>query len=150
MATATPPASRGPGPAQVRQTQIFIDGQWVPARSGRTFATVNPANEEPIADVAEGDAADIDAAVKAARAAFDEGPWPRMDARERGRLMHRLCDLIEAEIDDLAALESLDNGKPLADARTIDIPITTSGSVTGKSFPPCSTLLRNSHRLRTF
>ena len=123
MATATPPAHRPSGPAQIRQSQLFIDGQWVPARSGRTFATVNPATEEPIADVAEGDAADIDAAVKAARAAFDDGPWPRLDARERGRLMHRLCDLIEAEIDDLAALESLDNGKPLADARTIDIPL---------------------------
>jgi aldehyde dehydrogenase (NAD+) len=122
MAIATP-AIRASGPAQVRQTQLFIDGQWVPARSGRTFATVNPSTEEPIADVAEGDAADIDAAVKAARAAFDEGPWPRMDARERGRLMHRLCDLIEAEIDELAALESLDNGKPLADSRAIDIPL---------------------------
>ena len=123
MATATPPAHRPSGPARIRQSQLFIAGQWVPARSGRTFATVNPATEEPIADVAEGDAADIDAAVKAARAAFDEGPWPRLDARERGRLMHRLCDLIEAEIDDLAALESLDNGKPVADARAIDIPL---------------------------
>ena len=123
MATATPPAHRPSGPAQIRQSQLFIAGQWVPARSGRTFATVNPATEEPIADVAEGDAADIDAAVKAARAAFDDGPWPRLDARERGRLMHRLCDLIEAEIDDLAALESLDNGKPVADARAIDIPL---------------------------
>ena len=70
MATATPPAHRPSGPARIRQSQLFIDGQWVPARSGRTFATVNPATEEPIADVAEGDAADIDAAVKAARAAL--------------------------------------------------------------------------------
>ena len=124
MATAIPAGSaRISGSAQVRQTQVFIDGQWVPARSGRTFATVNPATEEIIAEVAEGDAADIDAAVKAARAAFDVGPWPRMDARQRGRLMHRLADLIEAEIDDLAALESLDNGKPFADSRTIDIPL---------------------------
>ena len=123
MATAIPPASRPAPAAAVRQTQLFIDGQWVPAKSGRTFATVDPATEDPIAHVAEGDAADVDAAVRAARKAFDEGPWPRMNARERGRLMHRLCDLIEAEIDDLATLESLDNGKPWADSRKIDIPL---------------------------
>ena len=123
MATAVPPASRPAPAAAVRQTQLFIDGQWVPAKSGRTFATVDPATEETIAHVAEGDAADVDAAVRAARKAFDEGPWPRMNARDRGRLMHRLCDLIEAEIDELAALESLDNGKPWADSRKIDIPL---------------------------
>jgi len=117
--TATP---RRPAAPTVRQTQLFIDGQWTPAKSGRTFATLNPATEEVIAQVAEGDAADVDAAVRAARKAFDEGPWPRMNARERGRLMHRLADLIEAEIDELAALESLDNGKPVRDARTGDIP----------------------------
>ena len=110
-----------PVPPQIRQTQLFMNGQWIPARSGRTFATVNPATEEVIAQVAEADAADVEAAVRAARDAFDHGPWSRMDARERGRLMLRLCDLIEAEIDELAALESLDNGKPVKDARTIDI-----------------------------
>jgi len=108
---------------QIRQTQLFIDGQWRPAQSGRTFATIDPATEEVIAQVAEGDAADVDAAVTAARRAFDEGPWPRMNARDRGRLMHALCDLIEAEIDELAALESLDNGKPVSDARAGDIPL---------------------------
>ena len=123
MATAVPPSARPAPAACVRQTQLFIDGRWVPARSGRTFATIDPATEETIADVAEGDAADVDAAVRAARKAFDEGPWPRMNARERGRLMHRLCDLVEAEIDELAALESLDNGKPFADSRKIDIPL---------------------------
>ena len=121
MATVT--AHARPAPPQIRQTQLFINGQWVPARSGRTFATVNPATEEVIAQVAEADAADVEAAVRAARDAFDHGPWPRMDARERGRLMLRLCELIEAEIDELAALESLDNGKPVKDARTIDIPL---------------------------
>ena len=109
--------------AAIRQTQCFIGGQWVPAKSGRTFETINPATEEVIAQVAEGDAADVDAAVRAARDAFDEGLWPRMDARDRGRLMHRLCDLIEEEIDELAALESLDNGKPLKDARHVDLPL---------------------------
>jgi aldehyde dehydrogenase (NAD+) len=121
MATTVEP--RRAARPQIRQTQLFIDGQWRPARSGRTFATIDPATEQVIAQVAEGDAADVDDAVRAARAAFDEGPWPRLDARERGRLMHRLCDLIEAEIDELAALESLDNGKPVSDARSGDIPL---------------------------
>ncbi len=123
MATAVPPQAPRPPKPRISQTQLFIDGQWTPARSGKTFTTVDPATEEAIADVAEGDAADVDAAVRAARRAFDEGPWPRMNARQRGRLMLRLCDLIEAEIDELAALESLDNGKPYADARNIDIPL---------------------------
>jgi aldehyde dehydrogenase (NAD+) len=121
MATVTAP--RRAAAPQIRQTQLFIDGQWVPAKSGKTFETINPATEEVIAQVAEGDAADVELAVRAARKAFDEGPWPRMDARERGRIMMRLCDLIEAEIDELAALESLDNGKPVSDARTGDIPL---------------------------
>ena len=108
---------------QIRQTQLFIGGQWIPAKSGKTFETCNPATEEVIAQVAEGDAADVDAAVRAAREAFDSGPWPRMNARERGRLMFKLCDLIEDEIDELAALESLDNGKPVSDARLGDIPL---------------------------
>jgi len=99
MATAV--AHRKPALPPIRQTQLFIDGQWVPARSGQTFATVNPGTEEVIAQVAEGDAAEVDAAVRAARAAFDDGPWPRIDARGRGRIMLRLADLIEAEIDDL-------------------------------------------------
>jgi aldehyde dehydrogenase (NAD+) len=119
MTNARPPGQR----VQIRQTQLFIDGQWVPARSGRTFDTINPATEEPIAQVAEGDAADVEAAVRAARRAFDEGPWPRLDARERGRMMHRLCDLIAEECDELAAIESLDNGKPFKDSRHVDLPL---------------------------
>lgn len=109
---------------EIRQTSCFIDGQWVPAKSGKTFETRNPATEELIAEVAEGDAADIDAAVVAARKALEVGPWSKMDARERGRLMFKLADLIEAESDDLAALESLDNGKPVRDARAADVPLT--------------------------
>ena len=120
MATVT--ARRAAKP-QIRQTQLLIGGQWTPARSGKTFQTINPATEEVIADVAEADAADVEMAVLAARKAFDEGPWPRMNARERGRIMMRLADLIESEIDELAALESLDNGKPVSDARAGDIPL---------------------------
>jgi aldehyde dehydrogenase (NAD+) len=108
MATVT--ARRAAKP-QIRQTQLLIGGQWTPARSGKTFQTINPATEEVIADVAEADAADV------------ERPWPRMNARERGRIMMRLADLIESEIDELAALESLDNGKPVSDARAGDIPL---------------------------
>jgi aldehyde dehydrogenase (NAD+) len=109
---------------QIRQTQCFIGGNWAPAVSGKTFETINPATEEAIADVAEGGAADVDLAVKAARKAFESGPWAKMDARDRGRLINKLADLIEDEADELAALETLDNGKPIRDARAADLPLT--------------------------
>jgi aldehyde dehydrogenase (NAD+) len=108
---------------QVRHTDCFIGGQWVPARSGKTFETIDPATEEVIAQVAEGEAADVDAAVKAARTALENGPWSQMDARDRGNLMHKLCDLIEDEADYLTALETWDNGKPIRDARAADLPL---------------------------
>jgi aldehyde dehydrogenase (NAD+) len=108
---------------EVRQTQMLIGDKWRDSVSGKTFKTVNPATEEVIAEVAEGDAADIDLAVKAAREAFETGPWKKMDARDRGRLMYRLADLIEENFDELAALETLDNGKPIADARAADLPL---------------------------
>jgi aldehyde dehydrogenase (NAD+) len=108
---------------KVKQTKLLIGGKWVPARSGKTFATYNPATEEKIADVAEADAADVDLAVKAARKAFDDGPWRRMDARDRGRLLNRLADLVEANLEELAALETLDNGKPIRDSRAADLPL---------------------------
>ena len=91
MATVTEPRRRT---EQTLQTKLLIDGQWRDAVGGRTFATVNPATEEEIAQVAEGDAADVDLAVKAARRAFDSGPWRKMDARDRGRLINRLADLV--------------------------------------------------------
>jgi aldehyde dehydrogenase (NAD+) len=110
-------------PPKIQHTECFIDGQWRPAVSGKTFETINPANEQVICEVAEGDKADIDAAVQAARKAFERGPWSRMDARDRGRAMFRLADLIENEIDELAALETLDNGKPIREARYADLPL---------------------------
>ena len=125
MATATAKAPRprtAPAP-KVRQKQLLIDGVWCDARSGKTFATVNPATEEKIADVAEGDAADIDRAAKAARKAFESGDWPKMDARDRGGLLNRLADLVEKNVEELAALETLDNGKPISDARAADLPL---------------------------
>jgi aldehyde dehydrogenase (NAD+) len=115
-------ATAYPAP-KVRQTRLLIDGKWVPSRSGKTFATYNPATEEKIADVSEGDAADVDLAVKAARRAFESGDWPKMDARDRGRLLNRLADLIEQNFDELAALETLDNGKPIRDSRGADLPL---------------------------
>jgi aldehyde dehydrogenase (NAD+) len=122
MATAVAPKSaRKP---QVKETQCFINGKWQPAKSGKTFDTINPATEEVIAKVAEGDVADVDLAVKAAREAFENGPWSKMDARDRGKLMNRLADLIQEELEDLAALETLDNGKPIRDSRAADLPLT--------------------------
>jgi aldehyde dehydrogenase (NAD+) len=121
MATATEPKTRKP---KISETQCLIGGKWQPAKSGKTFETINPATEEVIAKVAEGDAADVDAAAKAAREAFENGPWSKMDARDRGKLMNRLADLIEEELEDLAALETLDNGKPIRDSRAADLPLT--------------------------
>ena len=120
MATATEPrrATR-----RTFQTKMLIDGQWRDSVSGKTFETVNPATEEVIAQVAEGDAADIDLAVKAARKAFDSGPWRKTDARDRGRLLNKLADLIEENIDELAELETLDNGKPISESRNGDLPL---------------------------
>src|SRR6476469_6389422 len=108
MSTATAPAPTKIARPRIQQTQCFIGGQWVPAQSGKTFETIDPATEEVIASVAEGDAADIDLAVKAARKQFDGGEWSKMDARDRGHLMNKLADLIEAEAGELAALETLD------------------------------------------
>ncbi len=120
MATVTKQAINRP---KVRHTECFIDGRFVPAASGKTFATINPATEEVIAQIAEGDKEDVDRAAKAARRAFETGPWKKMDARDRGRLIYRLADLIEEELDELAALESLDNGKPVSDAKAADLPL---------------------------
>ena len=103
--------------------QLFIDGQWADAASGRTFETPNPATGEILARVAEGEAEDINRAVKAARAAFEAGPWSRMTPSERGRIIWRIGDLILEHLDELAQLESLDNGKPFAVARAADVPL---------------------------
>src|SRR5271167_3882348 len=103
--------------------QLFINGQWCDAASGRTFETPNPATGETLARVAEGEAEDIDRAVKAARRAFEEGPWGRMTPSERGRIIWRIGDLILEHLDELAQLESLDNGKPFAVAQAADVPL---------------------------
>jgi aldehyde dehydrogenase (NAD+) len=120
-ALETEPARRAA--AEVHQTKMLIDGEWVDPMSGGTFKTIDPATGTVITEVAEGDKADVDRAVQAARRAFDNGPWSRMTARERGRLLYKLADLIEEHVDELAALETLDNGKPIRDSRNIDLPL---------------------------
>ncbi len=105
--------------------KMLIDGQWVAAASGKTFPVYNPATGEVLAQVAEGDKEDIDRAVRAARKAFESGPWRKMTPSLRGQALYRLADLIELHSDEFAQLESLDNGKPLAVARAADIPMSS-------------------------
>ena len=104
------------------RNRLWIGNEWADARDGRTFATVNPATEETIADVAEAGAADVDRAVAAARAAFRDGKWRRMNPHKRSRLLWRLADLVDANADELGLLETQDNGKPYFEARRIDVP----------------------------
>ncbi|MGV6874128.1 aldehyde dehydrogenase family protein [Pseudochelatococcus sp. B33] len=106
-----------------RQHKLLIDGKWVAACMGRVFDTYDPGTGKVIARIAEGDAADIDLAVKAARRAFEDGPWSRIAPSDRGRMLWKLADLIEQNADELAELESLNNGKPLAGARSRDVPL---------------------------
>jgi acyl-CoA reductase-like NAD-dependent aldehyde dehydrogenase len=107
--------------APVRPGQLIIDGQAVDAASGKTFTTWNPATEEPITTVAEAGVEDVDRAVRAARKAFDDGPWPRMKAIERARVLWRIGDLVLQHADEIARLETLDNGKPILESRHVDI-----------------------------
>src|SRR5687767_15573223 len=116
MSSAQPAGTNSP-----RKYQLLIDGQWVDAESGKTFTTPNPSTGETLAEVAEADKADIDKAVKAARKAF-EGKWSKMSARDRGRLMYKLAQLIEEKTGELAALETADNGKPIKESTYVDLP----------------------------
>jgi aldehyde dehydrogenase (NAD+) len=108
------------------ELKLLVNNRWVASESGRTFATINPSTGEEICQVAEADAADVDKAVDSARAAFEHGPWRKMRASERGRLLHRLADLIEKNAEQLAFLESLDNGKAVSVARVVDVPKTVA------------------------
>jgi aldehyde dehydrogenase (NAD+) len=121
-------ASTLPNPVRnpdIKYTKIFINNEWVDAVDGKTFPTINPSTGEKICDVAEGNKADVDKAVKAARDAFKLGsPWRRMDAAERGHLLYKLADLIERDRVYLASLETLDNGKPFVMSYMADLPLT--------------------------
>ena len=115
MAIATGPTYR---------TQAFIDGRFVDVASGETFATENPASGQVITHVAAGGAADIDAAVRSARRAFDDGRWSRRAPADRKKVLLRVADAIEAHREELATLEALEAGKPITDCREIDLPDT--------------------------
>ncbi len=104
------------------QTKLFIDGEFVDAADGSTFATENPAEGMILTEVAEAKEVDVDRAVKAARRAFESDEWRQMPARDRGQLLYRLADLTEANIDELARIETLNNGKPYFESRQIDLP----------------------------
>ncbi|MEM1129655.1 MAG: aldehyde dehydrogenase family protein, partial [Pseudomonadota bacterium] len=100
---------------------MFINNKKVLAKSGKTFDVFNPADGKKIAEVPEGGPEDVDDAVRAARAAFESGPWARMSPVDRGKIVWRLGDLIEAHSEELAQLESLDNGKPITASRGVDL-----------------------------
>ncbi|CAL5444659.1 unnamed protein product [Camellia sinensis] len=110
-------------PVQIEHTQLLINGQFVDSASGKTFPTYDPRTGEVIAQVAEGHAEDINRAVSAARKAFDEGPWPKMTAYERSRILLRFADLVEKHSDEIAALETWNNGKPYEQAATAELPM---------------------------
>src|SRR5699024_10483693 len=124
--------------------KLFIGGDWVKSADGKTFDTPNPATGKTLATVYEAGARDVDRAVKAARGAFDRGPWSRMSAAERSRLIYKLADLIAEHQEELAQLETLDNGKPIRETQHVDIPVAVehfryfagwSTKVTGQTIP---------------
>jgi phenylacetaldehyde dehydrogenase len=119
----TLPAHAGNGATPAHKGQMLIDGEWIAAESGDTFAVHDPSTGEIIAQCSSGGAPEIDRAVRAARRAFESGPWSRITPSERGRLLWRLADLIEEHGEELAQLESLDNGKPIGVARVADVPL---------------------------
>jgi aldehyde dehydrogenase (NAD+) len=103
--------------------KLLINGEWVASTSGKTFETLDPSNETVLAVLYEAGPEDVDKAVKAARQAFDNGPWKRMSASERGRLIYKLADLMEVHQEEFAQLETLDNGKPINETRNADVPL---------------------------
>jgi phenylacetaldehyde dehydrogenase len=106
-----------------RPREVLIDGRWVAAKSGKSFEVYDPSSGREIARVAACEKADVDAAVAAARRAFDHGPWPRMSPSQRGRIIWKIGDLILENLEELAQLEALDNGKPIGVARAADVPL---------------------------
>ncbi|HET7656983.1 MAG TPA: aldehyde dehydrogenase family protein [Bacillales bacterium] len=103
--------------------KLYINGKWVDSVSGRTFESLNPATGEVLAVLSDAHADDVNAAVEAARKAFDEGPWSKMNAADRSRLIYKLADLMEENKEELAQLDTLDNGKPIRETTAADIPL---------------------------
>jgi aldehyde dehydrogenase (NAD+) len=108
---------------KIKPGKLFINGEWVDSVSGKTFDTLNPATEEILTSDAEGDKADVDLAVAAARKAFEEGPWKKTDARDRGKVLLKIMELIDKNREELALLETLDNGKPISETTNVDLPL---------------------------
>ncbi len=136
--------------AEVGRVRHFINGEFVDGAAGETFATLNPATNTSLAQVAAGDAADVDGAVRAARRAFDEGPWPRMAASERARALYRIADLIDRRVDEISRLECLDTGIPISQIRGGQIPRAADNfrffaematRIGGESYPVAQTFL---------
>jgi len=132
---------------KVKQTKLLIGGSWVESESKQRFKTINPATEETLAEVAQASAKDVEKAVEAARHAFDKGPWSQATGYERSRLLNKLADLIAQHADELAGLESLDNGKAFTVARDVDVAMTVqcfryyagwADKVNGKTIPIAS------------
>ncbi|MCP5004184.1 MAG: aldehyde dehydrogenase family protein [Planctomycetes bacterium] len=107
----------------IESKKLLIDGKWVDSVSGKMFRTINPATEDEITTVAEGDKEDIDLAVTAARKALEKGPWRKIDARDRGLILLKIMELVEKNRDELAWLDTLDNGKPLSETKNVDLPL---------------------------
>jgi phenylacetaldehyde dehydrogenase len=137
--------------------RMLIDGRFVSAAAGQTFPVYNPATGDVITHVPEAESEDIDRAVRAARRAFDEGPWPRMSPSERGRMLWKLGDLLEQNLEEFAELESLDNGKPFAIARVADVPLAVdmfrymagwATKISGKTLPLSSGYDFHSYTMR--
>src|SRR5438067_1156361 len=127
------------------QNQLFINGEFVDAKSGETFVTINPATEETVTNVASAGADDVDAAVKAARAQMEPGSeWQKMKPRDRGKILFRIADMLSAKADEIGKIETIDNGKPIFESQFVDTPAAAeclyyfagwSGKVTGETIP---------------
>lgn len=123
---SAPAVAEKVSPPRVSDQKLLINGEWVASASGKTFPTYNPATGDVICQVAEADKADVDIAVKAAHKALEGKAWARMAPAQRGRLLYKLADLIESNVKELAALETLDNGKPYTESLNSDIPGTAA------------------------
>ena len=106
----------------VFRTQAFVDGRFVPAASGRTYTSLNPATGQPLAEIASCDSVDVNAAVRAARKAFEQGVWSRRSPAERKQVLLKFAELVEENLGELALLDCLDAGKPITDCMTMDVP----------------------------